>query len=43
MAINYSVVSEDGGYLSGHPFIAKPFRTKDLTKRIEDVLSVEAA
>jgi hypothetical protein len=29
------------GYLSGHPFIAKPFRTKSLTKRIEDVLSAK--
>jgi CheY-like chemotaxis protein len=32
-------VEEGGGYLSGHPFIAKPFRTEELIKRIEDVLS----
>ncbi len=32
-------VDEAGGYLSGHPFIAKPFRTEELTRRIEDVLS----
>jgi CheY-like chemotaxis protein len=36
-------VDEAGGYLSGHPFIAKPFRTEDLRKRIQDVLSAEAA
>jgi len=35
-------VEEGGGYLSGHPFIAKPFRTEELTKRIEEVLSEEA-
>jgi CheY-like chemotaxis protein len=32
-------VEEGSGYLSGHPFIAKPFRTEELTKRIKDVLT----
>ena len=36
-------VEAGGGYLSGHPFIAKPFRTEDLTKRIEAILSDEVA
>jgi CheY-like chemotaxis protein len=30
------------GYLSGHPFIAKPFRTEELIKRIEGILSDNA-
>jgi CheY-like chemotaxis protein len=32
-------VEAGGGYLSGHPFMAKPFRTEELMKRIEDVLT----
>ena len=34
-------VKQGGGYLSGHPFIAKPFRIEELTARIEEVLSGE--
>jgi DNA-binding response OmpR family regulator len=41
--VSQNEVKEGGGYLSGHPFIAKPFRIKELTKRIEDVLSGEEA
>ena len=32
-------VEAGGGYLSGHPFIAKPFRIEELIKRIEGILS----
>jgi CheY-like chemotaxis protein len=41
--VKQNEVEEGGGYLSGHPFIAKPFRIEELTKRIEDVLSGEEA
>ncbi len=32
-------VEVGGGYLSGHPFIAKPVRIEELIKRIEGILS----
>lgn len=31
-------VEAGGGYLSGHPFMAKPFRIEELTKRIEEIV-----
>ncbi|HVN95078.1 MAG TPA: response regulator [Syntrophorhabdaceae bacterium] len=34
-------VEQGGGYLSGHPFIAKPFKTVELLKKIETVLFPE--
>lgn len=39
--VNQDEVEAGGGYLSGHPFIAKPFRTEELIKRIEGILSGE--
>jgi CheY-like chemotaxis protein len=37
--VNQDEVEAGGGYLSGHPFMAKPFRTEELIKRIEGILS----
>ncbi|MBA4390649.1 MAG: hypothetical protein C0399_06910 [Syntrophus sp. (in: bacteria)] len=36
--VKHDEVEAGGGYLSGHPFIAKPFRTEELIKRIEGIL-----
>lgn len=36
-------VKDGGGYIAGHPFIAKPFRIEELTERIESVAAASRA